>query len=329
MDGLINRLISKSGRIARSVPRIIRHFANLPRTAETQLLLAGRRASWDVSRMRQIDKLADVEFRIFSQWGEDGILEWLIQNLHIESRTFIEFGVENYQESNTHFLLKNRNWRGLIFDGSAKNIAAIHAEDYYWRHDLTAITAFITRENIDELLRANRFQSDVGLLSIDVDGNDYWILDAIKGVTADILICEYNAIFGDRYAVTIPYQAEFSRFSAHYSGLYFGASIKAVCAVAESKGYRFVGTCSNGVNAFFVRSPKFDAIDAQIADPVIFPSRHRDSRNESGELDFLDNNARRGLIAHLPVVLVEGDQKTLPLAELGDLYSDDWVSAHA
>jgi hypothetical protein len=326
MGAMIGRLISKGRRAARSVQRLFHRFVDLPKTAETQLLLAGRRASWDLARIDNIGTLGDVEFRVFSQWGEDGIIEWLVQNLPVENRTFIEFGVEDNRESNTHFLLRNRNWRGLVIDGSETNITTIRAENYYWRHDLTAVAAFITRENIDELFSANGFQGDVGLLSIDIDGNDYWVLEAIESVSADVLICEYNAIFGDRHALTIPYEPEFSRFTAHYSGLYFGASIKAVCAMANSKGYRFIGTCRNGVNAFFVRAGKYASIEAKITKPIAYPSRHRDSRNESGELDFLDNTKRLALISHLPVVLLDADRRTQPLADLGELYSDDWLS---
>src|SRR5271163_2747064 len=82
------------------------------------LELAGRQASWQLAQRQRIDSLADAEFRIFSQWGEDGIIEWLIQQLPIAHETFIEFGVGGYFEANTRFLLTNRNWRGLILDSS-------------------------------------------------------------------------------------------------------------------------------------------------------------------------------------------------------------------
>src|SRR5262249_1755730 len=72
---------------------------------ERLLMLAGRQACWRLEDLKQIDSLADVEFRVFSQWGEDGIVEWLVQNLNIKASSFVEFGVENYSEANTRFLL--------------------------------------------------------------------------------------------------------------------------------------------------------------------------------------------------------------------------------
>ena len=85
-----------------------------------------------------IKKLADVEFKVFSQFGDDGILQYLIHYLDIPQRlqTFVEFGVESYEESNTRFLLMNNNWRGLIMDGSESNIQIVHRSSYFWRHSL-------------------------------------------------------------------------------------------------------------------------------------------------------------------------------------------------
>ena len=91
------------------------------------------------------------------------------------SNSFIEFGVENYLESNTRFLLINNNWSGLIFDMSKENISEIKKHYYYWRHDLRAETATITAENINDLIEKNGFKKPIGLLSIDIDGNDYWV----------------------------------------------------------------------------------------------------------------------------------------------------------
>ena len=220
---------------------------------ERNLLLAGRTACWQVRQKPRINTLADVEFRVSSQWGEDGIIDWLVENIPITNTTFVEFGVENYQEANTRFLLQNRNWRGLVMDGNADYMASVRQEEIHWRYDIQAVPAFITKDNINTLLTENRITGDIGLLSIDIDGNDYWVFDAISTISPRILVCEYNPILGDRHAITIPYQPDFDRLTAHHCGLYFGASIKAIRKLAAQKGYEFVGTCSNGINAFFVR----------------------------------------------------------------------------
>lgn len=189
---------------------------------------------------------------MFSQWGEDGIIQWLIRQIPIQNETFIEFGVEDYRESNTRFLLEENNWSGMIIDGSKQNIELVKKEDLYWRYDLNAIKAFITRENINELLMRSRFDKDLGLLSIDIDGNDYWVWEKINVVEPRIVICEYNPIFGSNRAVSVPYRADFYRTKAHYSNLFFGCSLKALVMLAEQKGYTFIGTNSNACNAFLL-----------------------------------------------------------------------------
>lgn len=111
-------------------------------------------------------------------------------------RTFVEFGVESYAEANTRFLVVNRGWRGLVMDGSAENMARLREDPIHWRHDIVAVDAFVTAANIDALIEANGFSGEIGILSLDIDGNDYWVLEAIAGVDPAILVVEFNAIGG-------------------------------------------------------------------------------------------------------------------------------------
>ncbi len=292
---------------------------------ERTLLLAGRQACWQLESRKSIRSLSDVEFRIYSQWGEDGILEWLIQNLPIDSTRFVEFGVENYREANTRFLLQNRNWSGLIFDANPAHIEAVRAEQLHWRHDITVAAEFITAENINHLLAKYGFDGDLGILSIDIDGNDYWVLDQISVAKASILVCEYNPILGDLWPITVPYRPDFQRFEAHSSGLYFGASIAALKALADHKGYEFIGTNSNGINAFFVQRDLLGAIEPLLEERRAYPSRHRDSRNAAGELSFVGGVERANLIKHLPFILLD-DGSEVTLESLGNLYSPAWLA---
>jgi hypothetical protein len=165
------------------------------------------------------------EFKVFSQWGEDGIIQHLTKSIEIKHKTFIEFGVEDFLESNCRFLLMKDDWRGLVIDGSNSNVQRIRNSYFYWRHDLDAVHKFITKENIESVLAASGFDSDLGLLSIDLDGNDYFILEAINNFSPRILICEYNPIFGGARSISVPYQADFRRTNAHHSNLYWGASL--------------------------------------------------------------------------------------------------------
>src|SRR5688572_16835736 len=98
-----------------------------------------------------INDLSEVEFQVFSQWGDDGIIQYLINKLDIQHKTFIEFGVEDYTESNTRFLLINNNWSGYVLDGSEANATYIKNDAVSWRYDLHSAAAFITKENINEL----------------------------------------------------------------------------------------------------------------------------------------------------------------------------------
>lgn len=287
------------------------------------LELAGRQACWQLAQRRAVDTLADVELRVFSQWGEDGIIEWLIQNLPIEHETFIEVGVGGYLEANTRFLLVNRNWRGLIVD-SHDDLKHVPGAQYYWRHDLTCGQEFVTRDNVDALFAKYGFSGDIGLLSLDIDGNDYWVLERLGSVRPAILVCEYNAMFGDLRPLTVPYDSEFSITKHNNSMLYFGASIAAMRRVVEAKGYVFVGTNSNGVNAFFVRDDLAPHLDGKLRRRVAWPALHRCCVDPEGRLATRAGMARLDLIRDMPVVDLDTGA-TAPLGSLEPLFSADWL----
>lgn len=243
------------------------------------------------------------EFRVFSQWGEDGIIQMLVDRLEIKQKIFVEFGVQNYTEANTRFLLINNNWSGLVIDPSEENIKYIKNDPIYWQYNLKAIPAFITVKNINDLLIENGVQGDIGLLSIDIDGNDYWVWEAIDVVNPAIVVIEYNFRFGKNKAVTIPYQQDFARSSAHFSNLYFGASLKALAFLAYKKGYAFVGSNSAGNNAFFVRKDiKPNSITELSVEEGYIAGQFRESRNEEGHLVFLTSEQEQEILESLPLV---------------------------
>lgn len=208
-------------------------------------------------RERGRGPLAEHEFSVFSQWGEDGIIAWLVRSIDVGPQIFVEFGVEDYTEANTRLLAENDNWTGFVMDASRENIDSVRSSDICWRHNLHAMAAMITRDNINELLVQNGFTGDIGLLSIDIDGNDYWVWKAVRVINPAIVVIEYNHRFGCDEALTIPYEEGFRR-GKPYPIYYFGASLKALCLLAAQKGYAFVGCSSNGVNAFFVRRDRMN-----------------------------------------------------------------------
>lgn len=291
------------------------------------LQLSGRMASWEVRARKTIENLQEVEFRVSSQWGQDGIIDWLIERAEIPSaaHTFIEFGVESYRQSNTRFLLQNRNWRGFVMDGHPAVVAAVKNDGLAWRYDLTAQAVHITRENINELIATAGFGGEIGLLSIDLDGVDYWIWEALDAVHPIICVCEYNAILGDLHPICTPYEPRFSRTNAHLSNLYFGASIAALRSLAAKKGYRFVGSNSAGNDAFFVREDyAVRFVEDSLQSVRSLPSLFRESRNESGRNTYIGGVERLRKISGLPFVQVETGN-TVTLDDLETVYSDEWM----
>lgn len=276
---------------------------------ERQLLLAGRQLSETVKSKRSIASLQEVEFAVFSQFGDDGIIQWLVHHLDIPSRTFVEFGVENYRESNTRFLMMNDNWSGLVMDGSESNVAEIVQAEYFWRHELTAKAAFIDKDNINTLLASHAPGREIGLLHIDVDGNDYWIWNAIDAISPIALILEYNSVFGIDRAITVPYDKAFDRTAAHFSNLYFGASLRALHQLSMRKGYAFIGSNSAGNNAYFVRRDKLnETVRETSLERGYVVSKFRESRDRHGALTWLAGGDRLEAIRGMPVYDVDADR---------------------
>ena len=243
------------------------------------------------------------EFHVYSQWGEDGIIQHLLRHVRVPNKIFIEFGVENYTESNTRFLLVNDQWSGMVIDGSQTNIDYIKKDSIYWRYNLKAVQAFITKENINDLIRSNGLSGEIGLLSIDIDGNDYWVWEAIDVVVPSIVVIEYNARFGHERAVTIPYRADFRRSPQVGACVYYGSSLAAFSKLGNKRGYALVGCNSAGNNAFFVRRDLKPECLPELAPKEAFVrNQFRESRGPSGELAFLSAEDEDAILRDLPLV---------------------------
>jgi len=254
--------------------------------------------------------IKDSEFRVFSQWGEDGIIQYLANKVPIERKMFVEFGVENYTESNTRFLLINDYWFGLVMDGSIENINYIKNDSQvYWGYNLKAEHAFITKDNIDELILSNGINGDIGLLSIDIDGNDYWVWEAINCISPRIVICEYNSLFGPKRTISIPYDKDFIRNRVHYSYLYYGASISALEYLGKNKGYSLVGSNSAGNNVFFVRNDLIGDMKVVTGEECYQKSKFREAHDKVGNLSFLDHANAIKLIGDMKVIDVTDNKE--------------------
>ena len=260
------------------------------------------------------DSLNDYEFKIFSQWGDDGIIQYLIRNIRIENETFIEFGVGDYEESNTRFLLMNNNWSGFILDGSQKLVKEMFKRNWYWRHDIHAKAAFIDKDNINALLAESGFHH-IGLLHIDLDGNDYHIFDALdlSSLNPSLVILEYNSVFGVSRPVSVPYDKYFTRGKAHYSHLYYGASLPALTYLANKRNYALIGGNLTGNNAYFVRRDLLnDRVQEVPMDKAYRVSKFREGRTKEFSFSYLSGASRLELLRGMEVInVITGEKEKL------------------
>ena len=189
--------------------------------------------------------------KFFSQNDEDGIIQEIFQRIGTVNKKFIEFGVADGLECNSRLLLMD-GWTGLWIDGSEDNVRGMRERE---GDRLTARQLFITANNIDPTLGdwANGHAenpAEIDLLSIDIDGNDYWVWQAIESINPRVVVIEYNASFPPPIRFLQPYRPD-----ATWNGSsYYGASLDVLVELGTQKGYSLVGCCLAGVNAFFVRN---------------------------------------------------------------------------
>jgi len=188
-------------------------------------------------------------YKVFSQNDEDGIIAEIFNRLGTTNKKFVEFGVQNGLESNGHYLL-HKGWSGLWIDGNKECVNQINKlfENPIKKNQLKVLNAFITSENINELIGGG-VSGEIDLLSIDIDGNDYHAWEAITCIKPRVVIIEYNAKFPPPYEWIMPYNPEHT-----WDGIsdYWGASLSAMEKLGDKLGYQLVGTNMTGVNAFFV-----------------------------------------------------------------------------
>jgi hypothetical protein len=208
-----------------------------------------------------------VGWRAFSQFDEDGILLYIFSIIGSTNRLAVEIGADcesdffGFPESNITNLLVNHHWRGLIIDASNKNIKKLQR---FFRNCKNTtyqppvlLQALVNRQNINHLIKKAGFSGEIDLFSLDVDSNDYWLLQALEVIKPRVLVLEFNQFWQSKDAVTIPDQ---KRKNLHAflklrqeNPSYFGASLAAMVKLAKQKGYRLVALNSFGHNAFFVR----------------------------------------------------------------------------
>lgn len=205
--------------------------------------------------VNQKDDLRNHEFSVYSKVGEDGLIAYIFSKIGVTNRTFVEFGIQDGKECNTANLSLNFGWQGFLVDSKQHYTDSANA---YYRGKLgqncgvKAVSCFISTENVNQLLSDNGFNGEIDLLSIDIDGNDYWIWKALNVVNPRLVVAEYNTVFGPDKSLTIRYNVQYIHHNKK-DRLYYGASLAALKKLANDKGYILIGCDSEGHDAFFVR----------------------------------------------------------------------------
>ncbi len=283
---------------------------------QKELIIKAKLLSLKNNNIKKIKNLSEVEFKVYSQWGEDGIIDWLTNKFPEIPKNFLEIGTENYHEANTRFLLINKNWDGYLIEADKTAVKDIKSQKIFWKHNLRVENEFITKDNINRVIKKIKVPKKLGLLSLDIDGIDYWILSKLSVLEPSIIICEYNSLFGQKKAITVPYKKNYIRSQEHYSNLYYGASIKAFVDLMKKKNYFLIGTNSAGNNAFFLKKNIWNKAKKFVVEKKIFVSKFRESRNTKGKLTFLNKKKSLNLIKNKIMIDIKSNKK-IRLSELG------------
>jgi hypothetical protein len=245
----------------------------LVRAGEIAQLHGFIRTVLDAPRHADERRLLKSGYRVYSQADEDGILHEIFRRIGEGKRTFLELGVGNGLENNTLFLLV-QGWSGVWIEGSDRKAAAAKKNLAGLAGDgrLQIEHYFITAKTIDKKIASLTAGNDVDLLSIDLDGNDYYILDAIRSISPRVIVAEYNS----RFPADIPWIIEYNEDHHWDSTDYFGASLKSLETLLAARGYSLVGCNILGTNAFFVRTNL--ASEARFCAPFTSENHYEPSR---------------------------------------------------
>ena len=256
--------------------------------------------------------LWDAEVKVFSQWGEDGILDFLCERLRISKPKVLEIGAGNFKECNSKFLAENRSASAYLVDGRTDLISSVNRDSLIWKTHLFAVNTWVSPNNIAEICQdASLKLNGIDILSLDIDGNDYWVLDSCPLEEVRVVVLEYNPLFGSEYPVTVPRDDKFVRREKHSSCLYYGASLRAFIELMNSRNFDFIGTNRVGNNAFFIKSTELEKIGLRPRQElsVYTDWRIRETRDPTGKLSLKSGAERVSEIGYLPLVNLQNHEE--------------------
>ena len=270
--------------------------------------------SQNKNKYEEVSDLNEIEVKIFSQNGEDGIIDYLINKLKLNTKNFVEIGVGNYRESNTRFLYNKYHPKGLVVDFIDDMEKKVKPFVNLWKGDLRICNKQINSENILHTLNQN-CDYKIDIFSIDIDSIDYWIIEKLNKRISKIFVAEYNPVFGSEIEVTVPNISGFERNKYHYSNLCYGMSLRALINLMDKKGYYFIGTNLQKINAFFIlkdfkKEEFFKNIEIKSLDNYT-NSNIRDSRDENYKLSYLSGDKKIKEIQECKVINLKDNKNEL------------------
>ncbi len=305
------------------IKKLINYFGNKNYKKSAEALFQNGSSHFITIRKNypEIKDLNELDFKVFSQSGEDGIIDYLLHSLDIKVPKFVEIGVGDYKESNTRFLFERTNAKGLVIDCLENLKNKISKNLILWKGDLTIIEKLINAENIYSVIEKNGFNNQLDLLSLDVDGIDYWILNSLPSNISKIIVVEYNSTFGSDLEITVPNIPNFNRTNYHYSNLCFGASLKAIIKLMKQKNYVFLGTSLSKINAFFISKDELQKVKLNLPNENDLSehvkSNIRESRSIDGKLSYLSGSDKIKAIEECEVInLREKNSKPIKIKDI-------------
>jgi hypothetical protein len=221
-----------------------------------------------------------------SQSNESEIIDRLVNKFN-PPKLFVEFGFSGWE---FNCIKLTDNWVGLLLDGNPYNVKIANI---LFHKRVTSRQLWITLDTIEFVFDYLKSNKDVGILSVDVDGNDYWFLEKLIVTKPAIIVAEFNVAFG-LHPISVPYDSDFDRTVKHESWLYYGASLSAINHLCNLHGYSLVEVSQNGVNAFFVRDDLLSSDDLKLTVEEGYKVKcYPDGTTSSQNWDF---------IKHLPYV---------------------------
>jgi hypothetical protein len=238
------------------------------------------------------EHLWDAEVKVFSQWGEDGILDYLFDLVGATKPRIIEYGVGNFTECNSRFAAEHRSASVYAVDMREDLVQKVKNLDIFWRNTIFPVCDFVTPETakMHQEIAESKF-GGIDLISLDLDGNDYWILQSLDFSNVQIVVCEYNPLYGANVACTVERNDFFDRTKEHFSWLHYGMSLRAAIDLLALSELTFIGTNRAGNNAFFVKQEFVKSLNFNLPNKNDLDEfvdwRVRESRDMTGKLSFL------------------------------------------